>query len=325
MNYIFRPSSSPKYGGGHVSRCLSLAAILKEDANVSFVFDDDGQYWFDSIKNAGYSCDFIKNIDLKKISYETCILDGYHFSNKELSLWRSASNKIVVIDDLFRSHKYADMIVNLSLPDELNELDGVPLYTKLKYAILNNAYNKKNKIKTINKTANNILVIFGYIDSNGATLNTLKVLGQLFEAHDNLKVKIIIGSDCPTIDAIKNIVSENVFKYELIINSNKVIKHLLEADLVIGSGGVGLLERTSLGIPSITISTSENQEGQVKKIIDKGGSISLPFEKIKQGDLLNTIGNTICDYGLREHMSINGRKTIDGLGAKRVSELIRAL
>ena len=46
-------------------------------------------------------------------------------------------------------------------------------------------------------------------------------------------------------------------------NTNTILK---DSDLVIGSGGLSLLERLTVGVPSLTFSISENQKLLKRKI-----------------------------------------------------------
>ena len=58
-------------------------------------------------------------------------------------------------------------------------------------------------------------------------------------------------------------ISKSGLSIDLIEDCTNIVDILQNTDLVIGSGGVSLLERSRLGVPSITFLVSENQKNQV--------------------------------------------------------------
>ena len=58
-------------------------------------------------------------------------------------------------------------------------------------------------------------------------------------------------------------ISKSSLSVDLIEDCTNMLDVLRNTDLVIGSGGVSLLERSGLGVPSITFQVSENQKNQV--------------------------------------------------------------
>ena len=55
-------------------------------------------------------------------------------------------------------------------------------------------------------------------------------------------------------------ISKSGLSIDLIEDCTNIVDILQNTDLVIGSGGVSLLERSRLGVPSITFLVSENQK-----------------------------------------------------------------
>ena len=49
--WVFRVSSAPRVGGGHVMRCLSIGRELNKHQSVHFLLCNGGEYWFDHVKH----------------------------------------------------------------------------------------------------------------------------------------------------------------------------------------------------------------------------------------------------------------------------------
>ena len=92
------------------------------------------------------------------------------------------------------------------------------------------------------------------------------------------------------------------------------------ADLVIGAGGVGLLERMASGVPSITIELAPNQRLQLRGAAALGATLDVGMvSDLSPEGLQKDISRLAGDPVLRRAMSKHGRKAVDGRGAERVA------
>ena len=136
-----------------------------------------------------------------------------------------------------------------------------------------------------------------------------------------------IGKTAP-LNSLKNTISGNVFivatgpslskiDFNLYIDNFNISIILKESDLVIGSGGLSLLERLTVGVPSITFPISENQNLIKKKIHKLNCTYFITEELIN--DFIGIMMKLINNYKLRERMSKLARIKFDGKGVLRVS------
>jgi len=93
------------------------------------------------------------------------------------------------------------------------------------------------------------------------------------------------------------------------IHLRKVLKLIINSDLAIGSGGINLLERLFLGLPSIVITTADNQLNAVKnynknkKILYFGHSNNFEIQNNK-----TKIDNIFKDKNILKIISLNSYK-----------------
>jgi spore coat polysaccharide biosynthesis predicted glycosyltransferase SpsG len=105
--------------------------------------------------------------------------------------------------------------------------------------------------------------------------------------------------------------------------AQKIRELMFQSDLAISGGGQTIYELANVGLPAIIIQQANNQQENIqswKKIgfIEYVGKASDP-------KTLNNINSAIIKLNskrLRQQRSRIGRKLIDGLGAKRVAEII---
>ena len=98
---------------------------------------------------------------------------------------------------------------------------------------------------------------------------------------------------------------------------------IYNSDFIIGSAGVTSLERLCLFKPSLVFCSAKNQELlfnklKKKRIIIDGGNI----EKLNQRKFDNLIGLIKSKFNYFKENLENNFIFVDGLGAKRISEII---
>ena len=325
IDYIFRPDSLVGSGGGHISRCLSLAECLHEEDEKFFILEDKCNIFKERLNKRKIKKIRFEDIVNKKILFKVCVLDGYNIKIKEIDFWKSVSDFLVVIDDFDKLHDYADLIINIGLPDKVNSIKKNKILSNMKYAIVNREFSGISNGFNVKEKITNILLNFGYIDSKGITLKTLDELEKIHKFLGDLNIKVCIGSDSPQISKIKEKLNISSYKTCLYINHQNMVDLIKNSDLIIGSGGVGLLERISVGVPSITISTAQNQSNQLIKLSKKNTTIYKSLESFGSDELLKCILSISRDYNKRLIMSNKCKSTVDGNGSFRVSKVIKNL
>ena len=316
--WVFRVSSRVENGGGHVMRCLSIGRELNKYCPVHFLLCKGGEFWIDRILDYGITASIYKSP--KEVNNKNLLVDGYDFSNVEINSWNEKCNKIVFIDDNCSSFKNVDLIISTCMIKFDNSKVKKEMYLLgPKYALIAPEYSKKNIGKN-KKNVTDVLVFCGMRDSNNYIG---KVLTTLCKANYKENVTIAIGSSSPNLEKILSSIKDYNFSVNVEIDSKSLYDLLIDSDMVIGSGGVNLLERMSLGRPSVTIVTAENQMGQAKWSEEIGATILInPVDKEFDYKLLKAILLLLKSRKKRLEISEKSSLAIDGNGAARVADVL---
>ncbi|WP_209124818.1 PseG/SpsG family protein [Alkalihalobacillus sp. BA299] len=263
-NIVFRVDSSVAIGTGHVMRCLTLAGQLKKmGANISFICRELEGDLNNYIKESGYN---VQPLSKVKTSESNNIFKWYK-ENWQQDVYETRfviENQTYIVDVLIIDHYYG------------------PNYVLIREEFIK-AYPLK---RNCNGIIQNILVFMGGSDP---TNETIKVLDALALLEINTIVNVVVGSS----NKIKGVIQEycdrysNFFFYCQVSNMAKLMN---EADLIIGSGGTTTWERCYLGVPSITIIVSDNQEQLTNTVSKFLGTINLGFyHKTTSKHILQTV------------------------------------
>jgi spore coat polysaccharide biosynthesis predicted glycosyltransferase SpsG len=101
---------------------------------------------------------------------------------------------------------------------------------------------------------------------------------------------------------------------------------MLEADLALTGGGVTLLECAATGTPTVAVELAPNQRTNIAGMAELG--VVIAAGRLGEPDLESRVSRALvslaADPDRRQAMSRRGRAIIDGRGAARVAEAIRA-
>ncbi|MED2765470.1 UDP-2,4-diacetamido-2,4,6-trideoxy-beta-L-altropyranose hydrolase [Bacillus thuringiensis] len=304
----FRADASIEIGTGHIMRCLTLAHELRKNgAQVYFIcrklqgdlqqyilnkgfhvflLDTDGQNTNFSNTVYGSYLDWLKNhwfvdaqqtndILLQLSNFDWLIVDHYGLDNKWETALRKTVRKIMVIDDLANRMHDCDLLLDQNLYDNLNVRyeNLIPKHSLVKlgprYAILRKEfYSAKKFLRKRTGEIEHIFIFFGGHDATNETLKTLKAIQNI--NNDTLKIDVVVGNQNPHKKEIESYCRSisNASFYCQIENMEEL---LVRADLGIGAGGTTTWERCFLGLPSLTITTAQNQI-EVTRAVAKAGA-----------------------------------------------------
>tara|TARA_B100001287_G_C22685298_1_gene533033 strand:- start:3092 stop:4222 length:1131 start_codon:yes stop_codon:yes gene_type:complete len=316
-NLIFiRVDSSSQIGSGHVERCLTLAKELRERGmEISFISRAHIGNFKNQIKNAGFKIFMLplNNNSIKKNDHKSWLGVKWQkdakdtikiLSKKKLMLlivdhyaidinWENyvkllTGVKIMVIDGLANRRHNCEILLDYTysqkgkkrwdklIPSNCMLLQGTK-YILLRSEFVQakkNLYTRKGEIKRI-------LIAFGGSKNKNATMTALNALLSL--KKDKVFVDVVVSKNFEDINMVKKIcnIKENT---KLHVQSSNIAYLMSKADLSIGAGGTMLWERCYLGLPSLIISTANNQIKQSLAIHSYGAAIYLGSYKknIKQ-------------------------------------------
>ncbi|OCH25513.1 UDP-2,4-diacetamido-2,4,6-trideoxy-beta-L-altropyranose hydrolase [Aliivibrio sp. 1S128] len=344
MNIVFRVDAAPHMGGGHLSRCLTLANGLKKKGFTSlFILRNHPNCPSHQVTHAGHSLvllpfqnentvdvnsysswvgaswDFDAEQTLKAMTeqfdhdVDWLIVDHYGLDACWEEYFLSKGIKVGVIDDLVnRTHSSLFLLDQTCgrVEEEYKGLvsPGTMLFVGESYCLLRDEFfqlrNSAISRRKQLKTVRKLLINFGSTDPTGHTLKALKGLKR-YAVETDVEVLIVVGSACPFIDEIKEASESLAYKVKLYIDSTSMAELIKDSDLAIGAAGVSTWERCFLGLPTLLVKTAENQTDVVQRVIRSGAAIGY-FEDLEcENSLLLALKNIEKDYSNVSESALN--------------------
>ena len=358
--FYIRVDASPIIGGGHFSRCLSLAqALVNQGSRVYFlcrfidkqfakqIFDIDAslltlpppksimtksshsvESWLCTSEEEDIEdCKKLINHDEKF----AIIVDHYAIGKKWSTIARKMSDRVVFFDDLANRELDVDFIINQNVgwkpSDYINLVDRkTNLLLGPSYALLANNYSTLRE-KALTRSLSfdrqlKVLVAFGSSDPDNITCQVVKVLSML-SSKLNIVVTIVIGNLNKNVQEIKMLCSSSKGLVRYIECRNNLAEDYLAHDIVIGGAGVSSLERCCLGVPSIIIPIADNQKHSARVLGEK--KVGLIVEKVDHSLAVQIKEKLmfVKELSTYKEMSNNCMKICDGLGSYRVATILR--
>lgn len=342
MKVVFRADSADFLGHGHISRCLTLAALLRTKGckvtficrdlpgNIAFLVREKGFGVHLLPANQGTPETEIEPADaaetaaiLKATSPDWLIVDNYKLGYDWEKQQRPFAKKIMVIDDYFNRKHECDLYLNQNLPESYKEeavKANLPAACQIligpQFALLREEFlEARSHLHRQNGQSRNLFVFFGGSDPTNETAKALSAIKNI--RHRLGSIEVVVGASNRNKEEIYDKCLEIEAIHYVQINS---IAHLMSrADLAIGAGGATTWERCCLGLPTITIAVADNQEGIARLCAARGAAIYLGSSKtVTELDIQHAIIGLIDAPGAMAHISATALNLVDGQGARRV-------
>ncbi len=318
--WIFRVATAARYGGGHLSRCLTLADAMPDTAEVLFHIDPDAEGAAVRIRQHGYAAAMDDGAPVVPVS--GVVLDGYEFAPETVARYRSAG-RLAIIDDLGHIPNGAALAINTGFQMSGTDLNGVDALLGPRFALIGPGFVPSRPFAD---KVDHVLVTMGRIDAENATALALEALLEARQEGLKPRVTVALGSDFPHLDAVRALLPRFGGDADLVLDTNEMPTLLDEADMVIGAGGVGLQERVAKGVPSVTLILAANQESATIAAVEKGLTA---FGRSAADTTREALRTALCDLaadrGARKQMAEKGPAAIDGKGPQRVARALCAM
>lgn len=347
MIIVFRVDASFDIGMGHVMRCLTLAEYLKQEGiSVKFICRKVKGDCIQLIEKKGFEVFALTPIEdsiwtytkenwkqdakesieiLQDFDVDYVIVDHYAIDEKWENLIRLYTNKIMVIDDVADRPHECDVLLDqnyyenateryISFVSEKCKLLLGPTYTLLRPEFL--AARKKMGLR--NGIVNSIMISFGGSDPTNETMKVLLAIKD----QEEIQAHVIVGQSNVFKEDIEKICSQySHLHYYCQINN--MAELMIKADLAIGAGGSTSWERCCLGLPSVIVTTAENQVELANNIAKVSVTQYLGHaQNIEVADWKYEIDRVVSNKCKLVEMYRNGLKLVDGLGVERVVKAI---
>jgi UDP-2,4-diacetamido-2,4,6-trideoxy-beta-L-altropyranose hydrolase len=357
MRVAIRTDASRQIGAGHLMRCLTLAEGLRSNgAQVEFVTRQHERHWLTLIAERDFAIhalpapaaselpadglahaawlgaavdeDAAQTMAALKQSNEDVewlIVDHYGVdAHWERSL-RSAARRIMVIDDLADRAHDCDILLDQNLVADMGtRYRGlVPQKCALllgpDYALLQPAYAQlRDSVSPREGFVRRILTFFGGGDLANLTEKALFAFLNL--ERPDIRLDVVVGRSHPSAASIARLAASHP-NVTLHSGLPSLAPLMAQADLAIGAGGATSWERLCLKVPTIMITTADNQLPTARELQRLGLADWLGhWDEVDAPMLQGALSSRLA--GGREGAWRGRESIVDGLGEARVSAAI---
>ncbi len=352
---IFRVDAGPTIGIGHLRRCLTLAAELRErDCHVRFVCKDRFGPDLESLV-AQYAIQYLADADrnterrdaegeelwdadatLAVVGPSTtaeswAVVDNYRLGHRWERRMRGAGYRIVAIDDYRDRRHHADLLTGdaeAPFDPDLNELASTGrTLVGPRYAIVDPAYAFSGLDFKATGSGKRLLVSYGGSDPTGETSKALKAI-QALKTDDCRRVQVetvdvVAGLADPSSAAIvrAGAAIPDVIVHRRLSSLEPLMRR---ADLVLTSGGNTMVEALALRKPCIVTVTGDNQAMTAGKLDAVGVIRSLGHHASVTPDaVLEMIARALGDFDAFARR-VAAEAPFDHLGSRRIAAAMLA-
>jgi UDP-2,4-diacetamido-2,4,6-trideoxy-beta-L-altropyranose hydrolase len=281
QNIAIRVDESGTIGSGHISRCIALAQIIRDEyPSINFYSKVISSKSSFIIKQCGFGQFNIDSEDdfLEKINQDSIvILDGYHFDSKNQLAIKNTLSKLICIDDRVKKiHYHCDALINYGIAYsdiDFKKDSNTKLYLGSRYFLLRNAFRVESMMPLKSKRKSNLFISFGGSDKYRLTE---KIITSL-DINQFDEINIVIGnskSKARLMSLISNMKTK--IKIHKNIEDFEMLCLMKNSKFAIVPASTLMLEFFTVGCNLVTGWFAENQKVSLKK-----------FEELK---LIHNIG-----------------------------------
>jgi UDP-2,4-diacetamido-2,4,6-trideoxy-beta-L-altropyranose hydrolase len=345
---IVRVDASPRMGGGHAMRCLTLAdALAARGAHVTFVAATMLPGLADRIREGGHRLAPISSIlsaTTEGVDWDSQILspDAQSLDAKatqaavgpaDLTIvdhyrldaeWEAeAPGKLLVIDDLANRRHDCDVLLDQTFGTTTQSYTALvnekcTLLIGATYALLRPEFKAMRPAALRRRrdaaTIKRILISLGSTDVDGITE---RVVTTLLSAGVDCALDVVVPSSAQSLPALRARAALDP-RISIHVDSDAMAELMLHADLAIGAAGTTTWERCCVGLPTIALVLADNQRGIAYQLSQVQAAI---FAATPQDAALHTL-TLMRDPVMLQRMIAATAAIVDGDGTQRVVEAV---
>jgi UDP-2,4-diacetamido-2,4,6-trideoxy-beta-L-altropyranose hydrolase len=250
--------------------------------------------------------------------FDWLVVDHYSLDAQWEAQMRAKARKIMAIDDLANRPHDCDVLLDQNFhPDPSTRYESLipPTASRFigpQYALLRKEfYEAKKTLRKRRGEIKRVLVCMGGSDPDNVTG---EVVGALLDQRfSHLETQVVVGASNSHLQSIEAQI-EGRGNFRVLTDVQNMAMLMAESDFAIGAGGVMLLERLYMELPSLVIPIAPNQLPGINAV--KELRITTLFLESKRDEFL--FGNYLADV-LDKTQSKRGTEDIlgcDGVGNK---------
>lgn len=347
MRVLIRVDGDARMGGGHVMRCLTLAAAAaRRGWDASFVTVAGGMA--PRIRDAGFGVLELPASDVPddggapphahwlradpardaqatgeqaaRLRADWLIWDHYGLDGAWVDAVRAhcPDMRVLALDDLDDRTLNSDLLLDQTRLDRSARRHPVTCaLTGPDYALLRPEFAAMRPASLARRGADvaRVIVMPGMMDAAGLAPMALETLRDF----PDLQAEVVMGRASQSAGAVAALCAAHP-NWTFTAEPPDMAAHMAAADLCIGAGGMTGWERCCLGLPTVAVAVADNQVPSLTGLADAGAVIALTLEdaRTRLGDAVRTAVAKAADISAR------AAALCDGLGAERVMDAMDA-
>jgi len=305
-SWLFKVATNPEAGGGHLTRSLAVADALGAASEQAVFILDHAAVGIESLI-AAHGHRTVTASYAANLPWRGVFLDDYTVSSSEARDLRALAGLLVAMVDEKDRSLPADLVIASGADLQVG---AATILCGFEYALIDHAFTQIGLPEP-----GTLLICFGLRDSVNATSLALQSLDA---AGWSGSIAVAIGGSAPHLAEIRTRLARRAGA-ELLID-RPLTETMPRFDLVIGGGGVGLLERMAAGRPSLTIVQAGNQLAQAAAAAAQGATLLVGHAAdLAPSDVAAQLMYLNSNPAQKAAMSAAGRRLVDGKGAARVA------
>jgi spore coat polysaccharide biosynthesis protein SpsF len=335
LRILCRCDGSPEIGLGHVSRCLALAEIWREECGSLAAFAmrsgplgparvraRDFPVWElprvnDPVQEAKWLAETIHSQGIQVL-----VLDVRdNLPAALVSRIRSQGVLIATLDDPSERRLAADLAFYPPVP-QVKRLDWTgftgELHVGWKWIVLDRAYGQG--WPSVPGRSLRLLVTMGGSDPAALTLKALRALELLEDDFDTL---VVLGPGFSHNQDLDRVLATTRRRYQVLRQVANMRDLMGEVDLAVAAFGVTAYELAAMGVPAIHLGLTQDHAESASAMAAAGMALSLGvYQEVSDVKLAASVTQLLADASRRTAMAARAQEAIDGRGGQRIARLV---
>lgn len=341
MNIAIRADGSPFIGMGHVMRCLSLAAALRQSGhNVEFFsrfepglsrireqgfavrqveggLPDGAEKEYEPAQDTEIVCQLLAGSN-----YEGLITDSYRLDADYFRQVRRLVKASFYIDDLNRFPVAIDAVINGNINAEELGYDAWPSaiqrWLGCRYNLLRPEFAALTQRETP-RAVDNILIVLGGGDAGELLVFLAESLLKSAQARQ-FKLQLVAPAKSLADDRLTKLAQHYPAQVQIQREVTAMAQLMQRCDMAISAGGSTLYELCAAGVPRLAVVLASNQQRIVETMVRQGVTWSLgAAAELNAGKIAAAVDSLVQDWPERNRLAQQGRQLVDGQGALRIA------
>lgn len=358
MKVAFRTDASLQIGSGHVMRCLTLAAALRErGAQSTFICRPHAGHLLDLIQQRGHTAKALEPADdaftapadpchakwlgtdwasdvvqtrqaLGDQMMDWLVVDHYALDRRWEQTLRPHTRRIMAIDDLADRPRDCDLLLDQNLGRQAKDYGGLlshhtqtligPAYALLRPEFAQ--WREHSLQRRAQPQLKNLLITMGGVDQANATGQVLDAL-TCCELPTDLRITVVMGPTAPWLAQLQAQATTMPRPTQVLAGVNNMAQLMAESDFCIGAAGGSAWERCALGLPTLVLILAANQHsGAMALQSHEAAWVAADAQQLMAK--MSALFNKKMQTAALQKMSQAAAKLATGNGVSQVVELL---